>query len=404
LNRILNNYRFHIVLLCISFTKIAYAVSRPVFESGPDANAYMPASIAFAKLGYFSTGIPFLPLYPTGYPVAVSFLIRIFGSNWIHATQIAQIFLFAIGAILIRETLVTYFPKYIGKVSAYLLILSPAWSVANTMAMYETLLFFYLSLSFYFFLKPDLTGRHKILNSVLGSVFSVLAISTHPRVSFVFLFLLVVYVYNNRTEFKHITLVIGVSGAINLLGGLLLAYLNFIRTGIFTLSTAFWASMSYNNALKGCSDFSCVASKIVENPGHFIQASLTNFTSFWSPHSGSFSRGSWFHNISILSQLDKLNLNQISIVLGAISTLVIFASWIFGTVQLWGKSKSIGTAFIFFTSLGFLLTDVLIYGDNRHRLMALMFMVPAHAATMFFLIQKVEPLRVTKFRRKVKSR
>jgi len=391
LKLILIRYMFQITVLAISLLKIAYAVSRPLFYSGPDANGYMPAALAFAELGYLSKEIPFLPIYPPGYPIALSILIRIFQDNWIYAAQVVQILIFALGTILVREMLNSYFTKIIGNISAFLLILSPAWFVANGEAMYETLLFFYISASLYFFLRGKISSRGTFLNPILGSFFSVLAISTHPRVLIIYVILFLTYIYNSRKALKESTMVIWISICINFLGIILLGYLSVVRTGIFTLSSALWPSMTNNSVLGGCTDFQCVVLKIFGSPFDFLLESLSNFAAFWSPHSGSLARGSWFHNISLLAQLEKYQLTLISIIIGILFTFIVIGSWVFGTFQLWRTNRNCAFMFTFLTSLSFLLTDILVYGDNRHRLIALIFMIPAHGVTTASVIRKYKP-------------
>jgi hypothetical protein len=395
-----SKFKFQFVVLLVSILKIAYAVSRPLFYSGPDANGYMPAALAFAKLGYFSEGIPYLPTYPTGYPILLSILIRVFGDNWIYAAQIIQILLFAFGTILLRGILIRYFSKAIGSISGYLIILSPAWFVANGEAMYETLLYFYLSVSFYFFLTPTRMIVKKFQNCILGSLVSVLAISTHPRVLIIYVLLFITYIYKNRYDLRAMFSVISVSVSIVSIGIGLIGYLSVVRTGIFTLSSAFWPSMTQNKVFSGCSNVKCMATRIFESPINFFQESLSNFFEFWSPHSGSLAKGTWFHNISFLAQLVKMDLPEFSIMLGLVTTLIVFASWVFGTSRLWVLHKGSASVLVTLICISFFSVDVLVYGDNRHRLIALIFMLPAHGVTATILITKVKSYMLKNFGKK----
>ncbi len=401
MKRISMRYSFQLTVLAISLLKILYAVSRPLFYSGPDANGYIPAALAFAKLGYFSEGIPFLPIYPPGYPIALSILVRIFGDNWIYAAQVAQIFLYALAVLLVWEILKFYFPKHIADISAYLLILSPGWFVVNGEAMYETLLFFYLTVSIYFFLNIKVINKRNGMSLFIGCSFSVLAISTHPRILIVFVFLLLTYIHSSRKDLKRILPAISLSVFINLIGVTLLGYLSVLRTGVFTLSSAFWPSMTNNRVLGSCTEISCVAHKIFSDPFDFLRECALNFGAFWSPHSGSLAIGSWFHNISLLAQLEKFGWPRLALILGMAITFIVIGSWLFGSVRLWQKYRNSAFAFTFLTSFGFLSTDMLVYGDNRHRLIALVFMVPAHAASLSTFVQACRSSAFKNLRRKV---
>lgn len=378
----IRNYKFELLLFSISLIKITYYATRPIFESGPDANTYMPAAIAFAELGYLSKDIPGLPLYPTGYSIMMSLLIRVFDMNWILATQIVQVILFAIATILVRRILTNFFSANIGSVSAYLLLLSPAWFVATGEAMYETMLYFFMTASLYFYLKTTEEKKVKLVNNLIGSSFAVVAIATHPRVLIVFVSLGLFFVYKNKNDIMRIVENLLMPMGVVLSGVAILGYLSYLRTGIFTLSTAFWASMSYNDALKGCYDTSCVVVKIFAEPTNFFRESFLNFVAFWSPHSGSLARGTWFHNVSFLSQLEKQQFTQIAAFIGIVFSIVVVGSWMLGSFLLFRNLKNRGAIFVFLMAAGFIFTDVLIYGDNRHRLIALLFMVPAHAVTL----------------------
>jgi len=83
-------------ILVASLFKIAYAWSRPIFFSGPDANGFIPGAEDFAQKSFWSSEIVSQPQYPAGYPYLLSIFVRIFGNHWIQAAQLFQILAFGV--------------------------------------------------------------------------------------------------------------------------------------------------------------------------------------------------------------------------------------------------------------------------------------------------------------------
>ena len=95
-------------------------------------------------------------------------------------------------------------------------------------------------------------------------------------------------------------------------------------------------------------------------------------------------RGSWFHNISLLAQLEKRGFISFAIIIGLIFSILVFASWAFGTILLL-KERIVFHMELLSVAMVIWITDILVYGENRHRLIALIFMLPAHAKTFLVL-------------------
>ena len=381
---------FWFCLIFLTSLKLFYALSRPLFESGPDANGYMPAALGFADRGLFAKDIPGLPIFPAFYPMFMSLAVKISLVHWVQIVQVLQILLVSIGILSIRGILKRISYNSFANFVAILLVLSPAWFVASGEAMYESLLFFLASTSLYFLVKYQFDRKYFFI--VLSSLFNFLALATHPRIVCVYilaLYFIILKSDNNvRARTKDFLLSLTVSG----LGVFLFMSLTYIRSGVFSLSTALYPSLTLNKVFTQCSDLSCLVERVIQSPTNFIIEFFSNIIEFWSPHSGDLMRGTWFHNISLLQFLENYGFASLSTFLGFATTILIFSSWIYGSVNL-SKYISVNYArFFIFSSLTFMLTDGIVYGDNRHRLIALVFMTPSYAAaiTRVFSYKKFE--------------
>ena len=371
---------FWLCLIFLTSLKVFYALSRPLFESGPDANGYMPAALGFADRGLFAKDIPGLPIYPALYPMFMSLAVKISLAHWVQIVQVLQILLVSIGILSLRGILRRISYNNFANFVAILLVLSPAWFVASGEAMYESLLFFLASTSLYFLVKYQFDRKYFLI--VMSSVLNFLALATHPRIVCVYILALYFIILksdkNVRARTKDFLLSLTVSG----LGVFLFMSLTYIRSGVFSLSTALYPSLTLNKVFTQCSDLSCLVERVTQSPTNFIIEFFSNITEFWSPHSGDLMRGTWFHNISLFQFLENHGLASLSTFLGFATTILIFSSWIYGSVNLSRYISANYARFFIFSSLTFMLTDGIVYGDNRHRLIALVFMTPSYAAAI----------------------
>jgi hypothetical protein len=226
----------------------------------------------------------------------------------------------------------------------------------------------------------------------LGGIFASLAIVTHPRVVVVFLigipFLYRLY-KNQKIKIRYLSLIIIVFAVV----AIFFAYLNYLRSGTFSLSTALWISMTYHDVFKGCTDFFCVTQQLISQPASTARVSLENFYAFWSPHSGSWARGTWFHNVSLLAVFRKLDLDILDAVFSTLITAVVFFSYSFGLFRMKYTHPKIAI-FLFFVLFQFIIADVIVYGDNRHRLIALPFMIPVITYSLsYFWVRRKQIIR-----------
>ncbi len=372
-----------LILLLATFPlKAFYMLSRPLFFSGPDAPTYIPATIDFGTKNFSSSDITGMPNWPAGYPWLQSLVYRLDPGSWIKIVQILQLTLFSISILLLFKFFIPILGKKIATITSCLLILSPAWAVANGESMYETLLWFFTILGFYLMT----TNSDKVMIQIAGAVSLGIAIVIHPRIiPFIAIFLITVFRFFDRPPRKQIQVF-----SIMSIFPIIFLLRNKISEGVFTLSDALGPSiLGYRPKLlagSGCGSLSCVPEAIVKNPIVFIGENLYNLFAFWSPHSGPLARGSWFHNVSLLSAAEKAGYSQVAFILSLIITslLVIFA--VLGSLNVM-TNKIQNWLFLILSLAYFMGTDIVIFGDNRHRLIAMIVIVPLQILGFSSVIQ-----------------
>ena len=366
--------------------KVCYALSRDIFESGPDANSYIPFALGFAENNFFSSDIPGPPFYPSGYPFILSLLARVAPQNWFELSQLLQIGMFSLASYCFYYLVERMFSWKIAGVATLILCLNPAWAVVNSEAMYETLLVSFLIFSIYFLLSPrQKSENYTVATLVRGGALGGIAIAIHPRV---LPLLMIIYVVFFLTRLKSFSKGMALAGS-TIVVPVFFAMRNLRAKGDFTLMNSFWnGAQALNAFLSGCNSNACAAERIIASPIGFLEQSFNNGIGFWSPHSGPLMKGTWYHNISVLSYLNGHGYNTVSIYISLIFSISIFLTWIYGTMLL-HKQNRFYNALLFSLGGTIWLTDILVYGENRHRLVALIFMLPAHSACALELYKKI---------------
>ena len=379
-----NNERTNLFfLLGVSvFLKLLYSSTRSVglFNSGPDANGYIPIAIAFSEKS-FTSPVGGIPFYPSGYPFLLSVLIRLVGDGWILAAQVAQILLFSFAALLFLTLICRYFTRDIAWISFLVLVFNPAWFVVNGEAMYETTLASFFIISIWLIDGQQSTqNRLGALRLALGGLISGAAIVVHPRVLLSYSIVLGCLFVSKKYDTRMKLLLLG---AVSVLP-IIFSTRNLIAQKQFTLMSSFWDAQSFNSFLSGCRSSFCALTRIREDSVGFLSQCFLNAISFWSPHSGPLEKGTWYHNISLLSRLNRPWFGISAIVLSLLFSILVFFSWVLGTKLLLSLNRTM-TVILLALSFSFWITDILVYGENRHRLIALLFMLPSHAKFMQFL-------------------
>ena len=375
-----SSYAMISVLLIITSVKVYYALSRPLFESGPDADVYIPAIKDFGQKSFFSSDIFGQPGYPPGYAFFLSVAPRYF-DNWVPVAQVLQILLFTCAVWVFYSLVRKSFGNQIGLFVFFVICFSPAWLVANGEAMYESVYVSFAVFSLFFLLKTseNISFRRFVIYQFIGGLLLGYLVVIHPR-AMLFVFAYLIYLILSKSVSLR-------NFPISLIGFLIPYVLfnlrNYLSEGFFTLSGSLWAATTANDFLAGCNQVSCVVQRSLNDPISFLIQVYTNILHYWSPFSGPMERATWYHNISGFTFLGREFGNSISDPAGLLSILVcslLFLSWVFGSFKLLEFNKSINFLFILVV-LGTIINDALVYGDSRHRLVAMPFMLPAYVAT-----------------------
>ena len=380
-------------MLGISFAlKIAYSLRNPLalFNSGPDANGYIPFAISFKENNFLSSDVEGPPYYPSGYPYLASRLIIVSESNWIFHAQILQIFAFTIASLWYFRMIEKFLSPRVAWISTVFLAFNPAWAVVNGEAMYETTLLFFFIFSLWLWQRESLS--HGLLNKCKALFSGLLAgytIVVHPRIIPIYAIIVLFMLFTKRFSRNDLLTLFFTAPIFPMI----FSFRNFVAEREFTLMSSFWAGVSWNDFLTGCKSIHCVLQKIHENEVGFLASSLRQAIEFWSPHSGPLMRGTWYHNISLLSQFNSLGFIKAAIYMSVIVSILTFLFWIVGTLYLYKQNKTISLA-LFLTVLAIWFTDILVYPDNRHRLIALVFMLPAQAALIDTMLAKYYVLSI----------
>jgi hypothetical protein len=371
-----------IIALVLLPLKLGYLLSRPIFFSGPDASTFISASQDFAKKDFFSPDISGIPYWPSGYPWLNSIAIRAVESQWIHLTQIIQVLLFSITCLLFYRLLSPYCGTKLSFIGSLGLLLQPSWIVANGEAMYETYLISFLVIGLYllFGSKTSLPVKHKTLGLLLLGY----SVVIHPRILPIAIFLLVLLQIFFKFRIKEFFACLLIFSILPLV----FALRNFIAVKEFVLSNALvGTASSYNLLFKGCSNVECLSIAILDNFPIFMSQGFTNVGAFFSPHWGPLAKGTWFHNLSPLAVTsDGFSLNLI-VNLGTVISLISMLFLLLGMGRALIR-HNFYDLFFAFSSIIFIITAFIVFGDNRHRLVASFFFLPLQLCAAQFVWTK----------------
>jgi hypothetical protein len=365
--------------------KLAYALSRPLFYSGPDANGFIPGAEGFASLNFWHGKIPYQPYEPPGYPFLLSLIVRLSPLHWINYAQIIQVLLFTISSIFFYFAINRYFGSKVSLLVLLVLLFHPAWIVANGEAMYESLFASTLMLYIYFITSLALNSNKRFFVAIYSGICGGLACSIHPRaiplIALSAIFLYFAYNIRGRTLFFYLF-----SASIL---PVVFAFRNLIAEKHLTLSDATWSSFLYNDFFAGCKSTGCLISKASENPVGFLRQSFFNLLHFYSPYTGNLKRGTWYHNISPIRILELSHYQNIANSYAILVISIAFILWLSGSIALVGVNRNWGVFFLCMTGL-IMATDMLVYGENRHRLIAMIFMLPAQAQALVLFLDHMK--------------
>ncbi len=367
-----------VILLATAFPKIYYALSRPLFFSGPDANGYIPAMEDFGSRAFLSPDISFMPFYPPGYPYLGSIFFRVSESYWIQLFQTFQILFFLVSIFFYFLVVKKRIGEKTAFVTAVCLSLSPALAVLNGQAMYESLFISLLFITLFILVVPELQLNKSRL--FLGGLFLGGTVVVHPR-ALLIVCIILVYLFV-RKKLSIVALLSGTTGF--MIPFLIFSIRNLLAEKTFALSNALWAALTLNPFMGGCQSVPCALNRAIQAPLGFVEQVTLNVLQFWSPYSGPLKRGTWFHNISFFTYLDSQGLRTLALLISVLLMLFLFLTWLHGTVLLNRKSKDFNLI-LFGIFIASVINDALIYGDSRHRLAVMAFALPAQVTSIIFI-------------------
>lgn len=386
-------FRFRVVIISITVIaasfKYYYALSRPLFISGPDANGFIAGATDFATLPFWSGKISFQPFEPPGYPYFLSFMVRISNEHWFYYAQITQITLFAISALFFYKIVEKIYSREVGLISFCFFATNPAWFVANGEAMYETLFIFFF-LAFAYLLTNHLSVSFSPQTPILlvASLMGGISCVVHPRALPLTLFFGISAMFYLRTPLKQcLSLII-----FYLFPILIFSIRNYIVFKEFTLSNALWNSFLYNKFFAGCREISCLLTKSSSDPVGFITQCFLNIVAFFSPNTGKLQIGTWHHNISPVFFLEISGHQFASNFVAVAISLTSFVFWFVGIILVVRKFRGIPLVWAASTFI-IIFTDAIVYGENRHRLIAQIFMLPVQSYLLHYLLSRISPLK-----------
>jgi hypothetical protein len=337
---------FYVALGFFLIVRIAYALSRDLFPSGPDAPKYMKAPLDLVEFGFWSNQIEGAPTYPLGYPVVLWPLAKIGGSNWISLAQLLQIFLSIATVFLVYRISQVFFKRQISLLISYVFLFSPAFTPMSGQAMYEPLLMFL----FYSYLLSIFSLQNFSRNPswcIPIGFLAGIAIVTHPRIIPWILFSQLI-LYGKFGLKKSLVIFSSLLPIV-----LLFLSRNKVAHDSWTLSDA---ADSWISDIRP------------ENFSMLVRDGVVNAIYFWSPFSGDAKRGTWMHNFTFYHEIKKMTEStnlvfSVAVVLGVAA----FSLWLLGSFLLLKDKLSIGR-FVLFIPLFTWGTDMLTVGDSRHRL------------------------------------
>jgi hypothetical protein len=367
-----------IALFLLPF-KFGYLLSRSIFNSGPDAVTFVKASEEFANKDFFSSDIAGIPYWPSGYPFLNSIVIRIVDGQWILLTQVIQVLLFSIACIFLYKLISPYCGVKLSFIGTLGLLMQPAWIAANGQAMYETYLISFLMAGFFLLLRPNAPANYK--GKVLGLSLLGYSLVIHPRMLPVNLSALILF----QVFFKLKKMKFASGLVIFSIFPIFFALRNFIAVKEFVLSNSLVATASsYNLVFKSCSSLECLPVAIFKDFPAFLSQGLTNVSAFFSPHWGPHARGTWFHNLSALKIFPEGFPATLIVQAGAIVSLT---SILLLGLGMWRALMRHNFFDLFFvlSSIIFISTAFIVFGDNRTRLIASFFFLPLQLLGAQFL-------------------
>jgi 4-amino-4-deoxy-L-arabinose transferase-like glycosyltransferase len=357
---------FLFALTTVFFLRLAYAATRDIFSSGPDAPFYAVAPLELAKYGLWSDQIQYLPYYPVGYPLSLWPIVELAGTHWILVAQIFQISI-SIGTVwLVYKASMIFMRREIALGIGVLFLIIPAFSVMSGQAMYEPILMFTFYAYLYLILK-EVNTSNNFSRLILSGFVAGAAAVIHPRtIPWIFVIQLILIKKLNVKK----TLIFFVAFLIPVIFFVVRNALIYNR---WTLMSA--VVLDPYESSKSSAD-------VLKN-GFF------NILYFWSPLSGDAKRSTWYHNVTFYHLIREYShstsvVTFIAIVFGVLS----FTFWLSGALLLMKIEPIIGKIILSIPILA-MATDFFAAGDSRHRLVIIPLLLVGQVWSCIYVYQKI---------------
>lgn len=357
-------------LLGAFFLRLAYATTRSIFESGPDAPFYAIAPLQMAEFGFWSSQIVDIPRYPSGYPTILWPFAVVFGSNWVLFVQIFQITLSVLTIWLVYKIVSLFLKREFAVVIGFLFLSNPAFLVMSGQAMYEPIFMFTFYAYLYLILK-DFKTFPKLSRLVSAASLAGVTSVIHPRsIPWIVAIQLIIF---HKMHFKRSMIFIGV---------FLLPVLFFLsRNG---LVNGRWTLMS--SVILDPYEKSDTLVEVVRN-------GVGNVVNFWSPFSGDAKRSTWYHNFTLYHEIKSITNLSSSVYIIAITLGVIaISSWLIGSLTLIKVEPIVGAIVLVIPVLTMGI-DFFADGDSRHRLVIMPLLIIGQLWFWMIALQKIRAFK-----------
>ena len=354
-------------LFFIYLFRLAYATSRDIFSSGPDAPFYAVAPLNFAKYGLFSDQIEGIPFYPAGYPIFLWPFAEFTGSNWVTYAQILQIFLSVATVWFVYKISKLFFGKFTSLGIGYLFLFNPSFSAMSGQAMYEPLLMFTFYTYLYLILK-EVSTSPKFSRLVTAALLGGLSMAIHPR-SIPWILVTQLVIFQKLTLKRNFIF----------FGALIFPVILFlIRNGLVNHR---WTLMS-----SGVLDPYAQSNSFAET----LKNGLFNICYFWSPLSGDAHHSTWYHNFTAYHYIKQISGSSYFVIaLATIIGVILFASWLIGAFILLRSNPIIGRIVLIIPILA-MGTDFFAAGDSRHRLVVIPLLLIGQLTSWIHLFESIK--------------
>ena len=148
----------------------------------------------------------------------------------------------------------------------------------------------------------------------------------------------------------------------------------------------------YNEFFAGCREIGCLLTKSSSDPAGFITQCFLNIVAFFSPNTGKLQIGTWHHNISPVFFLEVSGHQFASNFVAVAISLTSFVFWFVGIILVVRKFRGVPLVWAASTFI-LVFTDAIVYGENRHRLIAQIFMLPVQSFLLHHLLSRKSLLK-----------